>query len=170
MQAPEFRFCPQCAHELDRKALYGRERAYCPACGFVHFREPKLSVGGLVSENGRVLLIRRAVAPRIGFWAVPSGFVEFDEQPRRALAREIIEETGLEVRVGGVIDVFANADAAKPGVFLLFEAHPTGGRLNPGDDVSDARWFRPDEIPWDDLAFGHMSEVLRQKLEAMDHD
>lgn len=156
-----FVYCPRCAHELERKHIFGRERAVCPACGFVHFREPKLAVGGLVTQAGRVLLIRRAVIPRIGFWAVPSGFVEHDEEPRMALAREIEEETGLRVEVGRVIEVYPNADPTKPGVFLLFAAHPTAGSLAPGDDVTEARWFGPDDVPWAELAFTQMNEVLR---------
>jgi len=159
--ATDFHFCPQCAHELERKELFGRERAYCPACRFVHFQDPKLSVGGLVVTDNRVLLIRRAVIPRIGYWAVPSGFVEYDEQPRAALAREIEEETGLCTQVGRVIDVFPNADPEKPGVFLFFEAHVTGGELQPGDDVSEARWFRHNKIPWEEMAFAEMREILK---------
>ena len=159
--APDFHFCPQCAHELERKDIFGRERAYCPACRFVHFQDPKLSVGGLVVEDVRVLLIRRAVIPRIGYWAVPSGFVEYDEQPRAALAREIEEETGLCTEVGRVIDVFPNADPEKPGVFLFFEARVTGGELQPGDDVSEARWFCQEEMPWEEMAFAEMREILK---------
>ena len=158
---PKFRYCPHCAHKLERKDLSGRERAYCPACRFVHFHDPKLSVGGLVVEDGRVLLIRRGVIPRIGYWAVPSGFVEYDEQPREALAREIEEETGLRTQVGRVIDVFPNADPDKPGVFLFFEANVTGGELQPGDDVSEARWFGRDEMPWEEMAFAEMREILK---------
>ncbi len=156
-----FVYCPRCAHELVHHHVYGRERAVCPACGFIHFREPKLAVGGLVTQEDRVLLIRRAVIPRIGFWAVPSGFMEYDEEPRAALAREIEEETGLRAEVGRVIEVYPNADPTKPGVFLLFAAHPTGGGLAPGDDVTEARWFGPDDVPWDELAFAQMNEVLR---------
>ena len=159
---PKFRYCPHCAHKLERKDLSGRERAYCPACRFVHFHDPKLSVGGLVVEDGRVLLIRRGVIPRIGYWAVPSGFVEYDEQPREALAREIEEETGLRTQVGRVIDVFPNADPEKPGVFLFFEANVTGGELQPGDDVSEARWFGREEMPWEEMAFAEMREILKE--------
>ncbi len=112
-------------------------------------------------EDGRVLLIRRGVIPRIGFWAVPSGFVEYDEQPRAALAREIEEETGLRSQVGRVIDVFPNADPAKPGVFLFFEATVTGGELQSGDDVSEARWFGRDEMPWEEMAFAEMRDILK---------
>lgn len=117
-------------------------------------------------QEGRVLLIRRAVLPRIGYWAVPSGFVEYDEQPRAALAREIAEETGLQVEVGRVLDVYANADERKPGVFLLFQAQPLGGYLRPGDDVSEVRWFARDEVPRDKLAFAHMDAILERLWEA----
>lgn len=158
---PDFIYCPRCANGLVEKRLYGRQRSYCPACGFIHFREPRLAVGGLITERERVLLVRRLAVPRIGFWAVPSGFVEYDEQPRPALAREIGEETGLEVEVGRVIEVYPNADPGRPGVFLLFEAHPTGGQLRPGDDVSEARWFGSADLPWAELAFEQMNGVLR---------
>ncbi len=157
----DFIYCPRCTNRLVEKPLYGRTRSYCPACGFIHFREPRLAVGGLITQGERVLLIRRLAAPRIGFWAVPSGFVEYDEQPRPALRREIEEETGLQVEVGPVIEVYANADPSRPGVFLLFAARPTGGQLRPGDDVSEARWFGSADIPWAELAFEQMNAVLR---------
>ena len=112
-------------------------------------------------EDGRVLLIRRAVVPRIGFWAVPSGFVEYDEQPREALAREIEEETGLRTQVGRVIDVFPNASPDKPGVFIFFEAALLGGELRPGDDVSEALWFGREEMPWAEMAFAETKALLK---------
>lgn len=157
----EFIYCPRCANKLTEKHVYGRDRGYCSICGFIHFREPKVAVGGLIGDGERVLLIRRSVAPRVGFWAVPSGFVEFDEEPRTALGREIEEETGLLVEVGGVIEVYPNADASRPGVFILFAAQAVGGKLQPGDDVSEARWFGPADIPWQELAFEQMNDVLR---------
>ncbi len=122
-----------------------------------------MAVGALVLNEGRLLLIRRAVPPRKGFWAVPSGFVEYDEQPRQALAREVEEETGLRVEVGAVIDVYPNADPTKPGVFLLFTAQPVTGQLTPGDDVSEVAWFAEDDLPYDELAFQDV-ERLRKTL------
>ncbi len=157
----EFTYCPLCANRLTEKYVYGRERGYCTACGFIYFREPKVAVGGLICDGERVLLIRRSVPPRVGFWAVPSGFVEYDEHPRTALAREIEEETGLMVEVARVIEVYPNADASRPGVFILFAAQPVWGLLRPGDDVSEARWFGPADVPWQDLAFEQMNDVLR---------
>ena len=155
-----FRFCPRCGKPLISKHLFGYERPYCPHCGYIHFRDPKLAVGALILEEGRVLLVRRAVIPRRGFWAMPSGFVEYDEQPRPALAREIKEETGLEAKIGRIVDVFPLTDPAKKGVFLLFDASIIGGELRPGDDVSEVRWFAVDEIPWEEMAFPQLRQLL----------
>ncbi len=156
----QYRFCPLCGHELEVRHLFGADRGWCPACGFIHFRDPKLAVGALIVEDGRVLLVRRGVVPRKGYWAMPSGFVEYDEQPRPALAREIREETGLEADVGRVLEVYPIADPNKKGVFLLFEARIVGGALTPGDDVSEARWFPIDAIPWEEMAFPQLKEAL----------
>jgi len=144
--------------------LFGRERQYCPKCGYIYFRDPKLAAGALIVHENKVLLIRRGVVPRIGYWALPSGFVEYDEQPRPALRREVEEETGLHVEIGRVVDVFALSDERKQGVFLLFEATLVGGELRAGDDVSQARWFARQEIPWSDLAFPQMRRWLETAL------
>ena len=155
-----YNYCPRCGKPLSVKHLFGTERPYCPSCGYIVFRDPKLAVGALIIEADQVLLVRRGVIPRRGFWAMPSGFVEYDEQPRPALAREIREETGLEAQIGRVVDVFPMADPNKKGVFLLFEARVTGGDLQPGDDVTEARWFPLDAIPWEEIAFPQLREVL----------
>jgi len=155
-----FRYCPRCGHPLVSQHVFGADRPVCPECGYIVFRDPKLAVGALIVQDGRVLLVRRGVIPRRGFWAMPSGFVEYDEQPRPALAREIREETGLEAEIGRVLDVFPIADPNKKGVFLLFEARVTGGELQPGDDVTEARWFPISDIPWDEMAFPQLRDVL----------
>lgn len=115
-------------------------------------------------HENKVLLIRRNVIPRIGYWALPSGFVEYDEQPRLALQREVAEETGLTVEAGSVMDVFALSDPRKQGIFLLLRARLLGGELQPGDDVSEAQWFCRDEIPWSELAFPQMHGWLQTAL------
>ncbi|HIQ12347.1 MAG TPA: NUDIX domain-containing protein [Caldilineales bacterium] len=156
----QYRFCPLCGHKLEVRHLFGADRGWCPACDFIHFRDPKLAVGALIVADGYVLLVRRGVVPRKGYWAMPSGFVEYDEQPRPALTREIREETGLEAEVGGIIDVYPIMDTNKKGAFLLFEARIIGGELKPGDDVSEVRWFPIDDIPWEEMAFPQLKEAL----------
>ncbi len=156
----EYNFCPRCGKPLSIKHLFGAKRPYCPHCGYIVFRDPKLAVGALIVDEGRVLLVRRGVIPRKTFWAMPSGFVEYDEQPRPALAREIREETGLEAEIGRVLEVFPISDPNKKGVFLLFEARVTGGDMQAGDDAMDVRWFPIDAIPWDEVAFPQLREAL----------
>jgi 8-oxo-dGTP diphosphatase len=125
----------------------------CSACGQTAFRDPKVGVGAVVhDEQGRLLLVRRGVDPERGRWALPAGYVDADEDPRAAAAREVVEETGLVVEVGRVIDVYA-AEGTGGGAsfFLAFEARLVGGTLAAADDALDAAFFALDDLP--DLAF-----------------
>jgi ADP-ribose pyrophosphatase YjhB (NUDIX family) len=89
-----------------------------------------------------------------------------DELPEEALMREVAEETGVIVRVVGLRSVAPLAGwAARRGILLLYRAEATGGALAPADDVSDARWFGPDEVPWEGLAFESTAEFVRAWLE-----
>lgn len=160
-----FNFCPHCGSPLVVKRLFGADRPHCPSCGYTVFRDPKLAVGALILQDRQVLLVRRGVIPRRGFWAMPSGFVEYDEQPRSALAREVLEETGLEATIGRVLDVFPIADPNKKGAFLLFEASIIGGALQAGDDAIEVRWFPLDKIPWPEVAFPQLNQMLSKAHE-----
>ncbi len=157
-----YRYCPYCGAEMETRQVMGRRRGVCPACGFIHFLDPKVGAGVLVEDQGKVLLVRRAVVPAKGKWCLPSGFVEYDEDPRRAAQRECREETGLEVDVLGLLDVLPyNADSRGPGIIIFYQARITGGRLKPGDDADAACFFGPDELP-DQIAFRSNSLVLER--------
>lgn len=157
-----FVFCPYCAAPLQQRWLFGRERPVCDACGFVQFVDPKVAVAVVVTEGDRVLLIRRGVPPRQGFWAMPAGFVEVDELPEQTAVREAQEETGLDVALDGLLAIRRMSNPDKPGMLIYFRAHAVGGDLCAQDDVTEARWFAADEIPWDDLAFETTTEMLRR--------
>ncbi|HSN75199.1 MAG TPA: NUDIX domain-containing protein, partial [Anaerolineae bacterium] len=113
----------------------------------MQFRDPKVAAAVLLSDNGRVLLIRRAVDPGRGLWALPAGFVEVDELPHEAAAREALEETGLHVEIGDLLRIRRMTNPAKPGLLLTYSGLVIGGHLQANDDVSEARWFGADELP-----------------------
>jgi ADP-ribose pyrophosphatase YjhB (NUDIX family) len=140
--------------------VHGRARRACPSCDYIFFREPKLAVGALVEQDGQVLLVRRAVGPRLGSWCLPAGYVEYDEGPVAAAIREVREETGLTVRVTGLLAAYhIRSDPRGMGVILIYRALPVSGELSPGDDASEAAYFAPDDLPHD-LAFASTRRAL----------
>ena len=160
MKPLELNFCPNCGSPMADRFVFGRTRRTCTACGFVFFREPKLAAGALVEQQGQVLLVRRAVDPKLGFWCLPAGYVEYDEGPVAAVLREVREETGLIVRVTGLLAAYhVRSDPRGLGVILVYRATPVRGDLAPGDDASEVAYFAPDDLPHD-LAFASTRRAL----------
>lgn len=158
---PVYAFCPLCATPLEWRDLGGRPRRACPACGFIHWQNPGVGAAGVVrDEQGRVLLVRRAVGSSgAGRWSIPAGFVDHDEEVRAAAARELAEETGLVAAIGEVLQVASNFhDPAKPTVGVWFSARVVGGELRAGDDAAEVAFFALDALP--ELAFGTDATLL----------
>jgi ADP-ribose pyrophosphatase YjhB (NUDIX family) len=160
-----FVYCPRCGAPLADGIKFGRTRRFCRYCGFIHFADPKVAVAGLISDGTRVLLVRRAAVPRIGFWALPAGYMDADELPEEAVVREIEEETGIVVAVNGLHGIVPLAGwNERRGILIVYRAEPIGGELVARDDVSDARWFAAAELPWTELAFESTAQFLREWL------
>ena len=156
-------YCPRCGAPLADKIKFGRVRRACRYCGFIHFADPKVAVAALISDGERVLLVRRAAVPRIGFWALPAGYMDADELPEEAVVREVSEETGLTIRVLGLHGIAPLAGwAERRGILLLYAAEPVAGEIVAADDVSEATWFAREEIPWTELAFESTAQFLRE--------
>jgi len=130
----------------------------------VHHTDPKVAVGVAVFHDDRLLLVRRTMNPGRGRWSLPGGYLDLGEQPREAAAREALEEAGVVVTVGAVIDVFANPIEEGGAVFVLFEATWVSGSPVPGDDADAAAFFGRDEVP--PLAFASTETVVRRWLES----
>ncbi|MDX1605874.1 MAG: NUDIX hydrolase [Candidatus Competibacterales bacterium] len=158
----EVRYCCRCATALSMRHVAGRPRPACPACGYIHFNEPKVGVGLLLLDaRGRLLLVRRGVPPAEGLWALPAGFVDGGEDPARAAVRETHEETGLKAEVTGLVDVYHNPPArAGATIFILYRGRITGGRLAAADDALEAGFFEPDALP--ELAFASTRDAVRR--------
>ncbi|MGZ6792254.1 MAG: NUDIX domain-containing protein [Mycobacteriales bacterium] len=139
----EHRFCPRCGAAL---VPDGRAQR-CTGCGRPHFRDPKVAVGVVARDpRGRLLMVQRSRNPQRGLWSLPGGFVDADEDPRAAAARECLEETGLVVEVGRVLEAYPSTEGSAS-FFLAFAARVTGGTLAAGDDAADAGFFEPDALP-----------------------
>ena len=146
--APEdARFCIRCGASLTTREVAGKPRRACPACDFVHFVEPKVGVGVMVVEDDRLLLVRRAMEPEKGRWSLPAGYLDYGESPVETAIREAREETGLEVRITGLVDAFHNPPGAGATVFLLYRAERVSGEPTAGDDADAAAFFGRDELP-----------------------
>lgn len=165
----DYLYCPQCAQPLRDRPAFGRVRRVCPACGFIHFRDPKVGAATLVERDDEILLLLRP--PDDAFdpatWGLPAGFVEHDESPRQAAAREAREETGLQVQVGELFGVYFYTDDPRGnGVLVVYRATATGGDLQPQqDEVAALRWFRFDALP-PNLSAGGMGPAIRQWVES----
>ena len=151
------RFCSQCGTALRRRAAFGRRRLVCPACGHVHFDDPKVGVGVVAERRGRLLLVRRNHEPHLGEWSFPSGFADAGEVLEEAAVRETKEETGLAVRIERLLGAYSTRRERV--IFIAYAARVTGGRIEVGPECIEVRFFAPDALP--PLAFPHDDSIVR---------
>jgi ADP-ribose pyrophosphatase YjhB (NUDIX family) len=163
-----FRFCPRCGGRLSRKLLKKTEpeRLVCEACGFVFYLDPKIAVGTIIrTVEDRIVLVRRAIEPGYGKWVFPGGYVDRGEQVQAAAIREAREESGLDVRIDSLVNVYSYPGRAP--VIIVYAATAIGGTLAADDESLEANLFEVGRIPWDDLAFRSTSEALREYMETV---
>ena len=159
MRPEEVKFCPKCGTLTRLEPRFGQQRPVCPGCGFIYFADPKVAAAVLLEQDGRVLLVRRAGEPFRGLWTVPAGFINAGEDPAAAAGRECVEETGLQVKITGIIDIHAGREHARGSDFIIFyRGVVIGGQLQAGDDADDAQWFERDRLP--ELAFKSTKTIL----------
>ena len=140
-----YRFCPQCATPLERRIAGERERAACPACGWVHWDNPAPVVAAVIEYEGRVLLARNAAWPPKMF-ALVTGFLERDETPQAAVAREVKEETNLDTRASSLIGVY---DFARKNELIIAYHVVAEGTVQLSQELVDYRLIEPAKVrPW----------------------
>lgn len=161
----DYRFCPKCGGPLEKRNVrpVDPERLVCSACDFVFYLDPKVAVGTIIrTPDSELVLVRRAIEPGYGLWVFPGGYVDRGEELGAAAIREAREESGLDVALEALVNVYSYAGTAP--IIVVYSATVLGGTLCADDECLDARLFRPDEIPWDALAFRSTGEALRDYL------
>jgi ADP-ribose pyrophosphatase YjhB (NUDIX family) len=137
-------------------------RYVCTGCGTVLYENPKLVVGCVTEYEGKILLCKRAIEPRLGYWTVPAGFMELGETLQEAAARETHEEACARITLGSMLAVINVVHAGQ--VHVFFRGTLDDGEYATGDESLDAGLYAPDEIPWDELAFPSGIIALQQFL------
>lgn len=141
------------------------ERDVCERCGFVAYDNPKIVVGSVVRSPGGFLMCRRAIAPRIGFWTLPAGYLEHGETPEEGARREAREEAGADIALDALLAVYTIRRLSQ--VQLIYRATLRGG-YEAGPESLEVREFTWDELPWDDLAFPSVTWALQHERAATD--
>ena len=159
----EWKHCPRCG---SGGLAVEQGRADCPACGFQAYASAKPTASAAcLDDEGRVLLSRRGQEPLKDKWDLPGGFLDEGEHPLDCLRRELREEGAVDVGPLEFLGVWVDrygGDGSAHTLNLYWTARIVDGTLEPADDVAEFRWFVPDEVDEDELAFAHTREVLSQ--------
>lgn len=140
-----------------------RERAVCSGCGEIHYENPINVVGTVPVFGEQVLLCRRNIEPRYGMWTLPAGFLEVGETVRQGAQRETDEEAGAHIEL---LELFTVLDVVRAGqVHFFYRARMLDTHLAPGPETIEARLFREDEIPWEQIAFRTVRRTLEHYFE-----
>jgi ADP-ribose pyrophosphatase YjhB (NUDIX family) len=159
------KFCGECGAPVRLSVPPGDHlpRYVCDACGTIHYLNPRLVVGCVPEHEGRILLCRRAIEPRRGYWTVPAGFMENDETLQQAAARESREEALAEVTIGSLLSVVHVLHAHQ--VHVFFRATLPAARYGVGAESLEVALVEPGKIPWEEIAFPSTDFTLRRYLE-----
>jgi len=158
-------YCSHCGAPVELRVPPGDHlpRYVCNACGTIHYQNPRLVVGCVPEHAGRILLCRRAIEPRLGYWTVPAGFMENGETLQQAAARESHEEALARVEIGSLLAVVHVLHARQ--VHVFFRAALLNPEYGAGAESLEVALVAPAEIPWGELAFPSTEYALRRYLE-----
>lgn len=158
-------YCGQCGKPVVRKVPEGDHapRDVCPACGTIHYVNPKVIVGCIPVWEGKVLMCKRDIEPRRGYWTFPAGFMELAETSAQGAAREAMEESGAYVDIGDLLTVIDCPDVGQ--VYLIYKATLKKPDFHVTPESSEVRLMSEDEIPWGDIAFRTVYRSLKHFFE-----
>ena len=161
---PIVNYCSHCGEKVVFRVPEGDTlpRHLCEACGAIHYLNPRLVIGTLPEWEDRILLCRRAIEPRRGFWTLPAGFMELGETAEQAAIRETLEEANARVELSGLFTLLSVPRVDQ--VHLFYRAQLLDLDFSPGPESLEVALFRETEIPWEDISFRTVSTTLKHYL------
>lgn len=164
------KFCSECgSSRIDLSIPHGddRHRHVCPDCGIIHYTNPRIIAGVLPVWGERILLCKRSIEPRLGYWTLPAGFLENGETLQQGAERETREEACASVDLHDIYTIFNLTHINQ--VYIFFRGTLIDGHYDAGDESADAALFTGDEIPWEELAFPTIRDTLCFYLHDREH-
>jgi ADP-ribose pyrophosphatase YjhB (NUDIX family) len=140
-----------------------RHRYICNSCDTIHYQNPKIIAGCIPVWQDKILLCKRAIEPRLGYWTLPAGFMELGETSLEASIRETHEEANARVEVEDLFAVFNLPYVGQ--VYMMFRSRLADLDFSPGIESLEVQLFREEEIPWDELAFSTIRATLKLYFE-----
>ena len=140
-----------------------RQRLVCPECNYIAYDNPKIVVGAVAVRHGDILLCRRAIEPRSGYWTIPAGYLEQWESLPEGVKREAREEAGVDLSLGPLLAIYDLPHIAQ--LQMFYKAHCMTSEPCPGTESLEARFFSLSEIPWDTLAFPTVTKIIELHYE-----
>jgi len=155
------KFCSNCASPvtLTVPPADNRPRYVCTSCSAIHYQNPRIVTGTVCTWGDRILLCKRAIEPRYGYWTLPAGFMEIGETVGDGAIRETAEEAGAKIELEGLYSMIDVIHAEQ--VHVFYRARMVSPELDPGPESLEARLFDEKDIPWDELAFKTVIRTLR---------
>ncbi|MFV1996630.1 MAG: NUDIX hydrolase [Acidiferrobacterales bacterium] len=161
------KYCSDCGAAVTLRVPVGDNlpRYVCVSCNTVHYQNPNIVAGCIPEWGDKILLCRRAIDPRHGYWTLPAGFMENSETSIEAAARETLEEAGAHVEVTDLFAIYSLPHISQ--VYMMFRSRLPEPDFQPGRESLEVALFRKGEIPWNELAFPVIEETLRRYYEDM---
>ena len=158
---PPLHHCCNCGARIERLVPPGDShlRAVCPACGGIHYENPKVVVGCIPVYGEQILLCKRAIEPRYGYWTLPAGFMENDESTGQAASRETLEEAGARIELGEPFSMLSVPQVNQ--VHLFYRARLLDLNFAPGEETLELALLKESEVPWQDVAFRTVGLTLK---------
>ena len=163
------KFCSECGNPVKHAVPEGdnRLRHICTHCDIIHYQNPKIVAGTLPIYDGKILLCKRAIEPRLGYWTLPAGFMENQETTTEAALRETQEEAEANVELDGLYTVMNVPQIDQ--VHIFFKAKLLNENFGPGEETLETKLFTLDEIPWDEISFPTVFQTLKHYIEDLQH-